>query len=448
MRHPLSRVTYAFNEAIQGRDTLYYFNELKKIRNYSEDELKVFQFERLKKLLVYACNHTDYYKKAFDKAGFDPANMTSFENFQKTSLLTKSDIRNDATGFIANDKKRKLTRYATSGSTGHPLIFYLSNERTAAAKAAYLVLYDWWGLGIGDREAVLWGSSRDISAYSIAKKIRDRLLNTHLLPAFAMGEKTMQKYIDFIRKYRPKDIFGYAHSIYILARFAKNRGVSLKDAGVKVIFTTAEALHDFQRELIQEAFGCPVANCYGGRESGLIAFECPAGGMHLNPNIITEIVKDGVPVKPGDKGEIVITDLDSYGMPFIRYRTGDEGILSAKPCACGRTSAVMEKVLGRNTDYVVNAKGEFIHPLALEYIFRELAGVDYFKITQKKEDKLVIDLVVNQKFDKSLERHIKDKVCQAMNGPVDVDIRFIKEDEIDQGDKYKFVVSEVIGKYI
>lgn len=439
MNLSIAYIIYALNEKILGRYTLRCYEGLKKMQWYSAHEIKESQFNKLKNLLIHAYNYVGYYKEAFDKTRFDPVNMISFDDFQKIPILTKENIRNNINKFISKDKKRKLTRYATSGSTGHPLIFYLSNERIASNKAAYLMLYEWWGLKIGDREAVLWSSSRDLSAYNIAKRMRDRLINTHLLPSFQMNENTMYKYVKFLQIYRPKDIFGYAHSIYILARFAKNRNLSLNNLGLKVVFTTAELLHDYQRQLIEEIFGCPVCNCYGGRESGLIAFECPKGSMHLNSSIYTEFID----------GEIVITDLDSYGMPFIRYKTGDQGILDeGKECSCGRKLPVIKKILGRDTDYVVGPKGEFIHPLALEYIFRELEGIDYFKIVQKKEDELVIDLVSNYKFEKSLEVVIKDKLCEVMGAPVNVVFNFIKESEIKTENKYKFVVSEVIKKYL
>jgi phenylacetate-CoA ligase len=435
----LPYIVYAINEAVLGRATLGYLKKLKIIEKYPAQELKQFQFEGLKRLLLHAYGCVDYYRDVFGKAGFDPEKMASFEDFNKVPFLTKEDIRSNQKGFISKDKKRKLTRYATSGSTGHPLKFYLSNERIASNKAAYLMLYAWWGLKIGDREVVLWSSSRDLMAYNFIKKIRDRLLNTRLFSAFQMSEDTMYKYAKLLQSYRPKDIFGYAHSIYILARLAKNRNLRLNDLGLKVVFTTAELLHDYQRKVIEEVFGCPVCNCYGGRESGLVAFECPKGNMHLNPLIYAEFINN----------DIIITDLYSYGMPFIRYKTGDQGILSdKKECPCGISFPIVEKIMGRDTDYVVGPKGEFIHPLALEYIFRESEDVDYFRIVQKKEDELVIDLLVTSKFDKRLEQAIRDKIDLAMGGPVKTGFKYIKEDEIPQHDKYKFVISEVINKYI
>lgn len=438
MKNKIAYITYAINEKCCGRNTSNYYKELKKIEQYSYAQIRDRQLGKLKPLLNHAYNSTGYYKQIFDKAGFGPAGVKTFEDFQKIPLLAKADIRNNPNGFVSSDRKQKLTRYATSGSTGEPLIFYISNERIASNKAVYLMLYDWWGLNIGDREIVLWGSQSDIGAYSIAKRLRDNLLNTRLLPAFKISESTMRQYVDFIKRYKPKDIFGYAHGIYLLARFAKNRNLKLDDLGIKVVFTTAELLHDYQRRLIEEIFGCPVSNTYGGRDINIVAFECPKGAMHLNPNVLTEEVN----------GEIIITDLYSYGFPFIRYKTQDRGVLDVgKKCSCGSNLPIIKEILGRDTDYVVGPKGEFIHPLALEYIFRELEGIDYFRIVQKRENKLSVDLAISSKFDRNLEPALREKLSQAMGGPVDVTFNYIAEDEIPAQDKHKFVVSEVIKKY-
>jgi len=444
----LPYIIYSINERISGRNTLQLYRKLKEIESYPEEKLRDWQFKKLKALLVHSYRYVEHYKEAFDRAGFAPEKMSCLEDLQNVPLLAKEEMRGSEREFISKDKRRETTRYATSGSTGHPLIFYISNERFSGNRAAYLLLYSIWGLKIGDKEAVFWGSSRDISAYSVAKKVRDGLMRTHLMPAFKMDEGTMKDYIDFIRRYRPANIFGYAHSVYLLARFAKNRDLRLDGLGIRVVFTTAELLHDYQRQLIEEVFGCPVSDCYGGRDSGLVAFECPSKSMHVNPAMIAESIKDGKRAGPGETGEIVITDLFSYGTPFVRYRTGDHGIVSGKKgCPCGRNLPIIENITGRDTDYIVGPKGEFIHPLALEYIFREIEGIDYFRIVQKREDELAIDLAVNEKFDKDLEGSIRGKIVGVM-GPVTVRFNFIGKDEIPAQDKYKFVVSEVIKKYL
>jgi phenylacetate-CoA ligase len=440
---------YALNERLCGRDTLRRFRELEILQRQSAQKLKELQFEKLQALLAHAYDHTDHYRRVFDESGFDPGAMNSFDDIRKIPLLTKADIRKDPEGFISRDKKRNLKRFATSGSTGHPLTFYLSGERISSNKAVYLLLYSCWDLRIGDKEIVLWGGTRGSGMYGSLKRMRNSLLRTRLLPAFSMSGTIMTKYIDIIKRTRPSNIFGYAHSIYLLSRFAENRGYDLKSLGIKVIFSTAEMLHDYQRETIERVFNCPVSNCYGGRDSGFVAFECPSGRMHLNPYIYTETVNDGKAAGEGEKGGITVTHLESWGMPFIRYSTGDEGVLGASvACGCGRQFPVMEKILGRNTDHIVGVGGALVHPLALEYIFREMDGVDYFRILQKKEDKLIVYVVANSRYDRAVEPKVKKAIDDVMGGPVDVMFEYIAHADIPKENKYRFVVSDITDKKV
>jgi phenylacetate-CoA ligase len=439
MKISIPWITYALNEMVCGRDTLRKFYNFKEIETYSPEKLQEYQFNKLKKLLVHANEHVPYYRESFKKVGFEPSHFNSFGDFQKIPVLTKAEIRNNPQEFISKDKKRMLTRYATSGSTGEPLIFYLSNERISSDKAAHLLSRAWWGINIGDKEAVLWSSSGDLSVYGAVKKIRDRCLRTYLLSAFHMSEKSMDKYMKFMLRCKPKHVFGYAHSIYIISNYAKNRGIDLKKSGIEAVFVTAETLHDFQRALIEEVFGAPVSNSYGGRDSGLVAFECKHKSMHINPNIYTEII---------DK-QVIITHLDSYGFPFIRYQTGDQGVFSTKKlCGCGRKMPVIEKIIGRDTDYIISPKKEFIHPLALEYIFREIEGVDYFKITQEAEDSLLVDLVMHSALRAKNEDYIRENVNRIMSDAIHINFRYIKHEEIPKTDKHDFVKSQIIGKYL
>src|SRR5205085_2015287 len=184
--------------------------------------------------------------------------------------------------------------------------------------------------------------------------LRDALMRTELLPAFEMSPAKLDRFIARIRNRRPKMLFGYPSVLAHIARYAQQRGVRLDDLGTKVAFVTAEKLYDEQRDLIRRVFGCPVANGYGGRDAGFIAHECPVGGMHITAEdvIVEAIDARGQPVAAGTPGEIVITHLATRDFPFIRYRTGDIGVLSDERCCCGRGLPLLKEIQGRATDFV------------------------------------------------------------------------------------------------
>ncbi len=171
----------------------------------------------------------------------------------------------------------------------------------------------------------------------------------------------------------------------------------MDDLGIEVAFVTSERLYDDQRDVIERVFGCRVANGYGGRDAGFIAHACPQGGMHITAeDIIVEVIgTDGHAVGSEASGEIVVTHLATADYPFIRYRTGDFGILDSRACSCGRGLPLLKEIQGRTTDFVVAADGTLMHGLAVVYPIRDLAGIEAFKVIQETRTRTRVQIVPN-----------------------------------------------------
>jgi phenylacetate-CoA ligase len=219
----------------------------------------------------------------------------------------------------------------------------------------------------------------------------------------------------------------------------------MDNLGLKVAFVTSEKLYDHQRELIQRVFGCPVANGYGGRDAGFIAHQCPAGGMHLTyEDIIVEIVDTEGHVLPlGESGEIVVTHLATRDFPFIRYRTGDVGVLDTQRCSCGRTLPLLKEVQGRSTDFLVAKDGTVMHGLSLIYIVRDLPGMKQFKIVQESLDLTRFQLVTDSTFDESLIAGIVRGAKARLGEAVEIQVERVAEIQPERSGKYRYVVSKV-----
>jgi len=238
-------------------------------------------------------------------------------------------------------------------------VFFIGKERVTHDVAAKWRATRWWGVDIGDREIVVWGSPIELGSQDRVRALRDSMLRTHLLPAFEMSGDKLDAFLRTIRRRRPRMLFGYPSALAHIARHAKSKGIAMDDLGVEVAFVTSERLYDDQRETISAVFGCRVANGYGGRDAGFIAHECPQRGMHVTAeDVIVEIVDpDGKPLPKGVAGEIVVTHLATRDFPFIRYRTGDIGALASAPCPCGRGLPLLQEIQGRTTDFVVARDG-------------------------------------------------------------------------------------------
>jgi phenylacetate-CoA ligase len=208
---------------------------------------------------------------------------------------------------------------------------------------------------------------------------------------------------------------------------------------------TSERLYDHQREVIQRVFGCPVANGYGGRDAGFIAHECPSGGLHLSAeDIVVETVdSSGHRVAIGEPGEIVITHMATRDFPFIRYRTGDIGVLDYRECACGRGLPLLREIQGRTTDFIQAVNGTMMHGLALVYTVRDLPGVVEFKIIQHALDRIEVLLVTDSTFDLMHEDRIVRDFKARLGRTVQVTVRKVDRIEPEKSGKFRYVISHV-----
>jgi len=260
-----------------------------------------------------------------------------------------------------------------------------------------------------------------------------------------MSAERLDEFLAVIRQTRPRMLFGYPSAFSHLARHARERGLAMDDLGIRVAFVTSEKLYDEQRASIESTFGCRVANGYGGRDAGFIAHQCPAGGMHISAeDIIVEIVDPtGRPLAPGQAGEIVVTHMATGEFPFIRYRTGDIGVLGGGTCPCGRGLPLLAEIQGRSTDFVVAADGTVMHGLALIYVLRDLPGIDGFKIIQERPDLTRVLIRPEAKPITELADRVVTGFRERLGETVTVQVEWVEEIPAEASGKFRYVVSHV-----
>lgn len=441
----VSDLLFPLHERLKKHSTVAVHDAMEKSQWLDREALMSRQIEQLKSFLCDIGVHVPYYTALFQRVGFDPKELSSLEDFQKLPLTGKPEIRANCDSLKA-DNAVGLARFNTGGSSGEPLIFYIGNRRVSHDVAAKWRATRWWDVDIGDREIVVWGSPIELGAQDRVRQIRDKLFRTELLPAFEMSEEKLDSFIETIRSRRPKMLFGYPSALAHIASHAEKRAIAMDDLGVKVAFVTSERLYDHQREKIETIFNCKVANGYGGRDAGFIAHQCPEGGMHItSEDIIVEILdKEGQSVPIGEPGEIVITHLATRDFPFVRYPTGDIGVLSDEDCRCGRGLPQLKEVQGRTTDFVIAKDGTVLHGLALIYVLRDLPGVASFKIVQESLSLTRVLVKKESGFDESacavIEREFKKRLGQN----VEIKVELVSEIPKEKSGKFRYVVSRIV----
>lgn len=441
----VSGYLFPLHERLKGHDTVAVREALEESQWWSRDMLEALQLRRLRELLVTAQKNVPYYTNLFGQTGFCPSALRDVRDLAQLPTLDKQTIRSNVES-LKSRRGNRLVRLNTGGSSGEPLVFFVGKERVSHDVAAKWRATRWFGVDIGDPEIVLWGSPIELGAQDRLRRWRDILFRSQLLPAFAMNDAKLEEFLKVLRTWRPRMLFGYPSALARIAEYGEKAGVALNDLGIRVAFVTSERLYEHQRAAIQRAFGCVVANGYGGRDAGFVAHECPQGGMHVTAeDIVVEVLDpDGNPVSAGDAGEIVVTHLATGDFPLIRYRTGDVASFDTAPCPCGRGLPALREIQGRSTDFVVATDGTVLHGLALIYVLRDLPSVRAFKIVQHRVDLVSVDLVAAPDFGESAEATIIEGFRKRLGATVAVELRRVEAIAPERSGKYRYVVSHVL----
>lgn len=440
----VSSVLFPLQERLKGHETRRVRMEMERSQWWKLERIQEYQLQRLRNFLSAIAREVPFYSQRFAEAEFVPGAMTSLNELACLPLLDKITIRQNLDS-LRSRSAQHLSRFNTGGSSGEPLIFYLGRERVSHDVAAKWRATRWWGVDIGDVEMVVWGSPIELNAQDKLRALRDRMLRSYLLPAFEMSEKKLAAFIEAIRRRRPKMLFGYPSAIAHIAAYAESNRIIMDDIGIGVAFVTAEKLYDDQRQRIARVFGCKVANGYGARDAGFIAHECSHGSLHITAeDIVVEIIDtNGQPLPPGRAGEIVVTHMATSEFPFVRYRTGDVGVLSNEPCACGRGLPILSEVQGRTTDFVIAEDGTVLHGLALIYVIRDLPAIEKFKIIQESLHLLRVLVVPNGSLNDDTVKLIEQGLRERLGAGVEVRVEPVDAILPEASGKFRYVISKV-----
>lgn len=394
----LKKIIFPAYHKIKGTNLLEKIGELKENQWKSKEELTFLQELKLKHLLAYAYQHVPYYREKFEETGIPMKDLHRHEYFSQIPLLTKKDINKKSDKMISTMKgKNKLLPYSTSGSTGEALYFYYDMQSLAYRSASVIRNQEWLGIRIGDRSSRLWGSPMDLrKALSFRGRLHAWVNNIMFLSSYDMSDINLESYEKKLNNFKPKLLISYPGPLTVFAEYLIKKNKKIQS--LKAIISSAETLFSWQADLIEKAFSCPVYNRYGCREFGDIAQECEKReGLHINADrVFVEILDEALkPVEDGKSGELVITDLDNYGMPFIRYRIGDISSFKKELCSCGRSLPLLDQVEGRTLDVIRAPNGNRLGGTFWTILFKSRPGIKSFQVIQDRLEGITVKYVKN-----------------------------------------------------
>jgi phenylacetate-CoA ligase len=430
-------------EALTGRRFRRKLTFLEKSQWWGQNELKEYQWKKLKALLEFAFENNPYYRQKFIECGIRLDAVKDFSDFTRVPLLNKIDVLNGPNNFISDGYSLEdLTRDMTSGSTGMNMTFYIDRNSLDYKKSTVLRNMHWYNAADGDKKIILWGSLLGASKKEkVAMALRNFFVGDYLISSYTMNDTTMSETVNTIKRLRPKVIVGYVSALTILAEFMETNRIS--DVQVNAIIPAAETLFEYQRELFERVFHGEVFNRYGSHEFTGIAHECNFhDGMHINvENLYLEVLKDGRPAPPGQLGEIVITDLENFGMPFIRYRIGDLGALKPDLCRCGRGLPLLDRVEGRVYDVIRCPNGSQQTGTFFCKVTRSVPGIREFQVVQESLNKVRIKLVTDDRFQFASTRFLVDTIKRYCGETMEIAFDLVETIEPLKSGKRRYIVS-------
>lgn len=416
------------------------YNRVKETQSWTPEQIRTYQWQQLTALLHHAYDHVPYYTNLFRTRGITPDDIQSVQDFQHLPFLTKEIVQ-------GHTNELKATTYpassfettSTGGSTGFLLRFPVEKGVWYAKHLAYMtVLLERAGCHVLDKSVQLIGREKPWEYRPFSR--------TLVLSSYHMTEANLPRYVDKILRLHPQYFIGYPSALTMLATHMKHTSRFLKD--LKAIFCYGENIYQWQREFLEEIFGCKVHGQYGHREQCVFAGTCETSNdYHVFPDygFVELIDRDGRQItKDGQQGEIVATGFHTGIFPFIRYRTGDIATYSSAHCTCGLPYPLFQSIEGRIQDFMVS-KTRRLMPMmgVLQLIGKSSAYVKEYQLYQDREGEIILYIVKKEGFSDGDAYQITENVQRRLGDEFSLCLKYVDAISRTSRGKYQFLVQKL-----
>lgn len=396
-----------------------FIDELKKwrkIQHLSEEKLEELQKQNLHKILTHCIKNVDFYKKLNLPAHNDP-----YEWVKAFPIIKKNIIKENLQDFLT-EPKENLIEYASSGSSGIQGVIYMNKHEQSITRALQVLWWEWAGFKIG--KPILQTGITD--KRSLLKSTKDMLLRTYYTPAFKHSEETIK---DMLLKFNHTDNYflgGYASSLYLFAQVAEKHGIN--NIRFKSTICWGDKLFPHYKKVIEKQFHTKAQDTYGCTEGLMMAAQKDLPYYYqMTPHVYMEIIgKDGNEVPDGELGYVVVTRLDCYSMPLVRYYLGDMAIKLPRneyPEKRDLNFPLLKMIIGRDTDIVRTASGKFMVVHFFTGIFEFIPEIKQFRVIQRTINEIEIEYIPDNNFDNRKLDEIRFKIQEHLKEAFPISFR-------------------------
>jgi phenylacetate-CoA ligase len=430
----LLNIAFPLADLMMGTNAMKWHRQIKRMNAWSSAEIEKWQFDKLQTLLNQAYFHTVYYREVFDNLGLKPSDIKTFDDLKQLPILTKDIIRARFNDLVPDNQKNFKHRLAsTGGSTGTPFKYVIDENTWGYTTANKIFSFRQTPYRFGDMYISIGSASLfPVNKKSFVHEIYHRLRNTIPLNGMNMDDETCEKFLQIIKKYKVKYIYGYSSAIYLLASYCRKNGYNIK---MNAIFTTSEKLTDEYREVIENTWKTKVMNCYGARDGGLTCYEINSGSFNIGYNSFCE-TKEG---RAGEASEILCTDLLSMAFPLIRYQVVDEVILSKDKVKYN--GQMISELIGRTSDIIRFANGHQLTSAGFTIMFRAFP-VKAYRIIKKDDYTLKIEIQKLENYTDDEEALIIQTMKKHAGEDINIEIEYKDEFQPLANGKRSFFMNE------
>lgn len=353
-----------------------------------------YQLSCLRRLIAHTWRYNSRISSWWREAGLEPAPLASLDGLSRYPITRKSQYQALAPQDLVSDDFRgaALKKTVTSGSTAIPLAIYRTRLEDLVLCSLRVRTYFGYGLGWLDRRAVL-RTGLDAAFGGRSDRAAEPWMKLGLLRQDYVSHVELEPPEVFrrLRELRPDVIGGHADGIYRLA--LELPGSDLRSLGLKYLTAGVQTVTPEMRERISRAFGRPLYVTYGASEFNMLAAQCPQTGLfHLNEEgAYVEVLREGKPARDGEEGEVFVTNLHAYAIPYVRYALDDWATMGPSRCPCGAPVRTLREIQGRIAEFFHFSDGRRVHPFQLINPLLEFIGwLREYRMVQSSRDEVEV----------------------------------------------------------
>jgi phenylacetate-CoA ligase len=409
------------------------------------------QRHRLRGMIRHAYRTVPFYRQAIDERGLQPTDFRTVDDLSRLPLIDGMAVQRNISSFLSTGygEDSRWAFYSGGSTSGVRRAVYWDKASILGKRATtgrdQVVLENL----LGQRRYIHIhippaGSSRfTMQAFSQASTFMPQSAVQDLVLS---PEERLEIIAERINAVRPQVVSSYASFAERFFRFLANRQMSITVPRIWIY--GSEMLSPSAKELIENTFGCPTYSTYQATETGRLGFQCEERqGFHLNIDLCAMrlVDEDGQTVKPGELGEVVISNLYNRAMVLLNYRLDDWGVMGSGLCSCGRSLPLLERLEGRTSEMLHLASGRMISSLTLEISCQdELKPTLQIQIVQPAPGQIRWRLVPSSSVDpETLRRNLFERCRVVLGDDTQVEIELVEEIPAPRDGKFPRVVSHV-----